>query len=57
MTTEQTTLSQLTETAEYYHQPQEEAARIKMSLDIAKASETAADDFRVHGAAVIVLVV
>lgn len=38
MTTEQTTLGQLTETVEYYHQLQEEKKRIEMSLEVAKRS-------------------
>lgn len=38
MTTEQTTLGQLTKTVEYYAKLQEEKKRIEMSLDIAKKS-------------------
>ena len=38
MTTEQTTLGQLTETVEYYQQLQEEKKRIEMSLEVAKNS-------------------
>jgi len=36
MTTEQTTLQQLTEQVEYYHKLQEDKKRIEMSLEIAK---------------------
>ena len=38
MTTEQTTLGQLTETVEYYAKLQEEKKRIEMTLEIAKKS-------------------
>lgn len=38
MTTEQTTLGQLTETVEYYAKLQEEKKRIEMSLEVAKKS-------------------
>lgn len=36
MTLEQTTLQQVSENVEYYHQLQEEKKRIEMSLEIAK---------------------
>lgn len=38
MTTEQMALQQVSENIEYYHQLQEEASRIELSLDIVKKS-------------------